>query len=157
MSVGVVFAGWDNPRLSGSNDNTVKLWDVAVSMRTLAKISGDEQQGTFGSTLANPLVVEVRDRDNNPLQVFKSRLQSPGQGLLSGQSTVRVTTDASGRAARTLTLGPYPDGKHKLKYLLLARLVTFNAVGISPYQSAKISGDAGSTFAQHWRTPWLLK
>ena len=34
----------------------------AEGILMLVKISGDEQQSTFGSTLANPLVVEVRDR-----------------------------------------------------------------------------------------------
>ena len=93
---------------SGSSDRTVKLWNVAEWTRTLVKISGDEQQGTFGSTLANPLVVEVRDWSNNPLPGAQVTFTvTYGEGKLSGQFTVEhTTTDANGRAARTLTLGP---------------------------------------------------
>ena len=52
--------------LPGSVDGTVRFWDVDESARRLVKVSGDVQQGTFGSELADPLVVEVRDRYNNP-------------------------------------------------------------------------------------------
>ena len=144
----------------GSNDNTVKLLDVVVSMRTLAKISGDEQQGTFGTALANPLVVEVRDQDNNPLpDVQVTFTVTAGQGLLSGQSTVEhLTTDASGRAARTLTLGPYPETNNTVEVSIAGKLVTFNAVGISPYQLAKISGDEQrSTFGSALANPLVVE
>ena len=77
-----------------------------VSPYQLVKISGDEQQGTFGTALANPLVVEVRDREDNPLPDLQVKFTvTAGQGLLSDRYTVKhVTTDANGRAAQTLTL-----------------------------------------------------
>ena len=88
---------------------------VGVSPYQLTKISGDEQRGAFGSTLANPLVVEVRDLDNNPLPgVEVTFTVSYGEGMLSGQFTVeQVTTDADGRAERTFTLGPDSVGQHR--------------------------------------------
>ena len=71
-------------------------------------ISGDNQEGIISSPLANPLVVEVRDLDNNPLPGVEVIFEViEGGGLLSGESTVvEITTDANGKAAQTLTLGP---------------------------------------------------
>ena len=128
---------------SGSHDNTVKLWDVVEILRTtLVKISGDNQQGTFGSTLANPLAVEVRDRDNNPFPgVEVTFTVTYGDGLLSGQFTVEhVTTDANGRATRTFTLGHDPE-TNTVEVSIGPKLVwTFHAVGFSPYQITTLEG-----------------
>ena len=115
----------------------------AEGILILVKISGDDQQGTFGSTLANPLVVEVRDRDNNPLPgVEVTFTVTYGDGMLSGQATVEhATTDANGRAARTFTLGP--DSIINTVEVSIGReLVKFNAVGISPYQIAALQAHA---------------
>ncbi len=127
---------------SGSYDGTVKLWDVAESTRTLVKISGDEQQGTFGSALANPLVVEVRDRGNNPLPgVEVTFTVTYGDGRLSGQFTVaHVTTDANGRASRTFTLGSDSTITNTVEVSIGYALVKFYAEVISPYQIAALQG-----------------
>ena len=118
---------------SGSTDGTVELWDVAEAASSLVKISGDEQQGTFGSTLANPLVVEVRDRDNNPFPGAQVTFTvTYGDGRLSGQFTVEhAMTDANGRAERTFTLGP--DLVRNTVEVTFAghEPVTFHAVGNS--------------------------
>ena len=105
---------------SGSEDGTVKLWDVSEWMgrpgpHTLVKISGDDQEGMSGAALANPLIVEVRDQDDNPLpDVQVTFTVTAGYGKLSGQSTVEhATTDANGRAEAILTLGPIPGNKHR--------------------------------------------
>lgn len=76
----------------------------------LVKVSGDDQEGEPGSSLATPLIVEVRDQYDNPLPgaqvTFSVRA---GDGRLSGRFSIEnVTTDADGRAERTLTLGPNP-------------------------------------------------
>ena len=127
---------------SGSADATVKLWNLAELTSSLVKISGDEQHGIIGTPLANPLVVEVRNRGNNPLPNAQVTFKvSEGGGLLSGESkVVEVTTDANGRAAQTLTLGTKP-GTNSVKVSIGNELVTFNAVGISPYKLEIISGN----------------
>ena len=69
-------------------------------------ISGDKQQGLVSEALANPFVVEVRDRSGEPLPGTEvTFLVTSGGGRLSATS---VTTDNSGRAESTLTLGPEP-------------------------------------------------
>ena len=121
---------------------TVQLPVTAIQ---LVKISGDEQSDIFGTTLANPLVVEVRDQDNNPLPDAQITFTvTEGEGLLNGESTtVEVTTDANGRATQTLTLGPYP-GTNTVKVSIGNESVWLEAEGVSPYQLIKISGDEQS-------------
>ena len=109
---------------------------------TFEEAFSDGQKGTTDSPLANPFVVEVRDQDNNPLpDVQVTFTVTRGEGLLNGESTVvEVTTDANGRAAQTLTLGPKP-GINSVEVSIANKSVTFEALGISPYQLVKISGD----------------
>ncbi len=67
------------------------------------KISGDTQQGSSGTALAQPFVVEVRDGDSILFAgVPVTFAATAGGGTLSATST---TTDANGRAESTLTLG----------------------------------------------------
>ena len=56
---------------AGTGNGRIGLWDVSEWLqprpRILVRISGDYQQGTPGSTIADPHVVEVRDQYDNPL------------------------------------------------------------------------------------------
>ena len=71
---------------------------------TLEKISGDNQQDVPGATLTSPFVVEVRDAAGNPLGgIIVTFAVTAGGGTLSRQT---ATTNASGQASTTLTLGP---------------------------------------------------
>ncbi len=92
---------------SGSADGSVKLWDTSEYLRPrpfeLVKISGDNQQGTPDVALANPLVVEVKDQNGDVLEgITVTFTVTAGGGMVS---TTTDTTDASGRAQTTLTLG----------------------------------------------------
>lgn len=74
--------------------------------RTLAKFSGDEQQGAAGTVLTQPFVVRVLDQHGDPLAgATVTFAVTAGGGTLSAAT---ATTDAAGRAATTLTLGPRP-------------------------------------------------
>ena len=70
---------------------------------TLVKVSGDSQQGTPSTALAQPFVVEVQDANSVAFAgvpvVFAV---TAGGGTLSATNTA---TDANGQAASTLTLG----------------------------------------------------
>ena len=69
-------------------------------------ISGGNQTGIIGETLANPFAIRVRDPDNNPLEgVPVTFTVTAGGGTLSTTATV---TDAKGRAESTLALGSEP-------------------------------------------------
>ena len=91
----------------GGRYKPVQLWDVSEwtipGPETLEKISGDEQQELSGAQLAKPFAVEVKDRRGNPLEGARVTFTvTAGEGILSVKT---VTTDSSGRASSTLTLG----------------------------------------------------
>ena len=93
---------------SGAWDGTMLLWDMQLLQprpHTLTKVSGVEQQVPAGS-LAKPYVVLVRDQNGDPLAgATVTFAVTTGGGTLSAET---ATTDADGRAAATLTLGPQP-------------------------------------------------
>jgi len=71
--------------------------------RTLAVSAGDNQIGNAGTALANPLAVAVREATtNNPVQGVTINW---ALGLGGGSVTASSTTDASGIATATRTLG----------------------------------------------------
>ena len=71
----------------------------AIGLRIL---SGDGQTGTAGTTLADPLVVEVTDAFGNPLDAVVIVWSVEGGGDVSDAET---TTGPDGRASVTRTLG----------------------------------------------------
>lgn len=73
---------------------------------TITKAGGDNQTGTAGTTLPNPLVVQINDPSGNPQAgVTVDFAVTSGSGSVSPASAV---TNASGQASTTLTLGAAP-------------------------------------------------
>ena len=127
--------------VSESYDETVKLWNLTEWTSTLEIISGNIQEGTFDTTLPNPLVVEVKDRYENPIPDVKVTFKvTRGGGQLSKDAdVVEVTTDENGRAAQPFTLGPDP-GRNSVRVTIANAEVTFTATGL-PYRLEIISGN----------------
>jgi hypothetical protein len=74
--------------------------DLIPSIR---KISGDNQGGSVGSPLPQPLVVQVRDGNNNPKAGATVNFAvTTGAGTVA---PVNAVTDVNGNASTTLTLG----------------------------------------------------
>ena len=138
---------------SASRDRTIKLWDVVKwwtggqpRPQTLVKVSGDDQEGMSGDALPNPLIVEVRDQDNNLLpDVQVTFAVTAGYGELNEQS---ATTDANGQAEAILTLGPFPGTNTVEVSLGIRTLATFNAVGVGMPTPRSMEGDYRT-----WRLP----
>jgi hypothetical protein len=75
----------------------------ADQIPVITKLSGDKQSGAANSPLANPLTVQVRDANNNPVANLPITFAiSSGGGSIAPTS---VSTNASGQASATLTLG----------------------------------------------------
>ncbi len=119
---------------SGSFDGTIRLWDVSEwtgpRPHTLFKVSGDNQEGTPGTALADPLVVEVKDQYGSPLPGARVTFTvTEGNGRLGGRSNSEASvTDANGRAQSILTLD-INAGINTVEISLPGIEVTFNAVG----------------------------
>ncbi len=69
----------------------------------LVVVSGGAQTGVAGSTLPQPLVVEVQASDNLPVPGVPVTFSAVTAG--GAVQTASATTDASGRASTTVTLG----------------------------------------------------
>ena len=106
----------------------------------LLKISGYNQQGASGETLAQPFVVAVQDENGSALEgVQVTFTVTEGGGTLSAATD---TTDANGQAATTLTLGSEPGTNTVEATVAGFKPVTFTAVGQAiPHSLTKISGD----------------
>ncbi len=129
---------------AGGRYQPVQLWNVSEwtipGPEKLAKISGDEQQELSGAQLAEPLVVEVKDRRGNPLEgVQVTFTTTSGEGTLSVET---ATTDSMGRASTTLILGRSMGTNTVAVRVADLEPVTFTAVGVAlPRSLTKVSGD----------------
>ncbi len=132
---------------AGTADGRVGLWSLAEWVQPrpqrLVLVSGDDQQGTIGESLADPLVVEVRDQYGNPLpgvEVAFAVVQ--GDGRVGGQFTVeRTTSDAGGRAEALLTLGPI-QGTNAVEVSVAGiEALSFSAAGVGEPGGPRPGGD----------------
>ncbi len=69
----------------------------------IAMASGDDQTGTAGQALANPLVVLVTDNSGDPVQGVSVQWAAQNGGSVSSATT---TTGSDGRASVSRVLGP---------------------------------------------------
>ena len=106
----------------------IDIGDVPPSMLTaLEKISGDEQQGSVGTALAEPFVVSALDQDGSAIAgAVVTFSVTAGGGTLSATT---VTTDANGRARSTLTLGSEPGTNTVTATVEGIEPETFTAIG----------------------------
>ena len=132
---------------SGAMNGRILLWNVSEWTQPrpdiLRKISGDNQQGTPRAMLANPLIVEIRDQNDNPLPDVQVTFRvTAGAGKLSGRFTIEyATTDADGRAEATLTPGPNP-GTNTVEVSVAGHdPVTFHAMSIGTPAVPSLDGD----------------
>ncbi len=72
---------------------------------TLIKVSGDEQSGLIQNPLAQPFVVKVTDGANAIANWPVEFEVTGGGGNFNGQTSITVSTNSSGEASATLTLG----------------------------------------------------
>ena len=110
--------------------------------RERSRISGYDQEGFPGETLPNPIVVEVRDQFDKPLEhVTVTFTVSVGVGTLTVTSSM---TDTNGRAESELTLGSNA-GTNSVSASAsgIEKSAVFTSEGIrTPQSILKISGDS---------------
>ncbi len=126
----LAIAGFRN--LGYGPEGKVWLQDVSewVGDDTLTKVFGDGQGGQAGEPLAKPFVISLLDQNGSALAGEIVRFSvSAGGGTLS---TTIATTNASGHASTTLTLGPDPGTNTVTATVEGLRPVTFTANGRAP-------------------------
>ena len=102
---------------------------VVTTIPTISKTGGDNQTGTAGAALANPLVVKIENGGNPQAGVTVNFTVMAGGGSVSPASAV---TNASGQASTVLTLGTAPGAIIPVSNTVSASVpsigtVTFNA------------------------------
>ena len=147
---------------AGGEDGTILLWDISGRTGTrpfaLKIISGDGQEGSASTQLAQPFVVSVVDQDGSSLAgVTVSFSVTAGGGMLSSTtdanpctvasstSSTTATTDANGRAATRLTLGSDAGTNTVSATVEGLEPVTFTATAAEqamPHSLTKVCGDS---------------
>ena len=90
----------------GNSNYFVDIVFTANTTSTITKVSGDNQGGTVGTQLSNPLVVQVNDSSGNPQAgITVTFAVTSGGGTVSPGS---MTTGSNGQASTILTLGTTP-------------------------------------------------
>ena len=146
---------------AGGADGTILLWDISGRTGTrpfaLKIISGDGQEGSASTQLAEPFVVSVVDQDGSSLAgVTVSFSVAAGGGMLSSTtdanpctiasstSSATATTDANGQAATRLTLGSEPGTnivEATVEGLESATFTSTAAEQATPHRLTKVCGD----------------
>ena len=110
--------------------------------QTLAKVSGDEQEGPVSGELAEPFVVSVLDQNGTALAgAAVTFAVKAGEGTLSATT---ATTDANGRASSILTLGSAPGANTVEAAVAGLEPVTFTAAAEA---TSDFDGDGKTDFS----------
>ena len=116
----------------------------------LEVLSGDNQSGPAGSTLPQPLMVQVTDAFGNPIAGVPINWSAEGGGSVSQPSSI---TDGEGKAGVQRTLGPTagPQATLAISEGLAGSPLTFahtatagNASGLSPVSGNNQTGQVGA-------------
>ncbi len=101
---------------------------IVEDVKSLVKISGDNQIGAPGAALPTPFVVQALDEEDKPISGVSIRFAVyQGRGTLNVTTT---TTDTNGEARTILTLGPNPgtnqvavsaEGFEPVSFIAIAR------------------------------------
>ncbi len=115
----VSFAGWNTtPHSAGA------------TAAALHSVRGDGQTGVRGTALPKAFTVRVIDGAGKPVAGVSVTFKvAAGGGSLAGSSSVKVTSNASGLAEATLTLGITPGQNTLTATGPGLNTVTFSATG----------------------------
>jgi hypothetical protein len=103
----------------------------------VVKVSGDDQSALVGTELANPLVVQVLDDQQNPIPNRPvTWVIGDGGGSVNPENT---TTDAQGFANTRWTLGPVAGANSVNAVVSGVGQATFSAIGTAGAPSASSS------------------
>ena len=126
---------------AGLAGSPVVFTATALSASKIVKVSGDQQSSVLARPLPQPIVVRVMDPNDTPVPNATVTFTAANGGSVAPAA---VTTDASGLASVTWTLGP-GLGAQTATALLVgppgSPFVTFTATATGATTIAKVSGD----------------
>lgn len=126
---------------------------VFVSSSSFAKVSGDNQTGTAGSSLSSPLVVQVTNITGNPQAGATINFAVPNGG--GSVSPISAVTDTNGQASTVLTLGTTVGLTNVVSATAFnIGSVTFNATA-NPATTNPIYLENQKPGTANWRIPQL--
>ena len=150
VSLTKVGVGYTIVATSGALVATSAPFDVTPGVAvSISADSGNAQTGTVGTALSSQLVVKAEDQFSNGVPgVAVAWAVAAGGGALSGTTS---TTDATGRARTTLTLGPLAgtdvDTVNATNGAVSGSPVIFTATAVSG-AAASIVADSGNAPTQ---------
>lgn len=112
---------------ASTGDNITNNVTATIAAAAIAKTSGDTQTATVGTAVSNPLLVTVTDASSNPVIGATVAFAVTGGGGSVGSAT--VTTNGSGQASTTLTLGTTAGTNTVTATVAGLDPVTFTATG----------------------------
>ena len=144
-----------------------------VMPHSLAKVSGDDQEGSASTQLAEPFVVLALDEDGAAMaEVLVTFTVTAGGGMLStttdtnpcaiklSKSSITAITDANGQATTTLTLGRDPGTNTVEATVEGLEAETFTATATEqamPHRLAKVCGeDQEGTAGEQLAEPFVV-
>lgn len=142
-------AGTQTTTASRTGLTTVTFTSIAQvqGATQMDALSGAAQSDTVLATLANPLVVRVRNQSNAAVQGVTVTWTAPGTGKVNGATTTTTTTDAGGQTSVTYQLGSAsgPESPTAAVTGLAGSPVSFaqTATAGNLFEVVKTSGDAG--------------
>ena len=142
-------AGTQTTTAARSGLTTVAFTSIAQvqGATQIAAVSGAAQSDTVLATLANPLVVRVRDQNNAAVQGVTVTWTAAATGKVNGAATTTTTTDATGQTSVTYQLGSGtgPQSPTAAVTGLAGSPVSFaqTATAGNLFEIVKTSGDAG--------------
>ena len=125
----------DYPQIEAQQYTVTKQYYIKPVIEV---VSGNNQRGTIGRCLAQPLKVKITDSNhsNAPLQGMEVEFEvTSGFAVFSKAQDVGAVSDASGIAGIALILGRTPDQPVQIKASIVLRHtqeVLFTAVGKNP-------------------------
>ena len=129
--------------VSGNLSSVIFTITTGEPPDAIVLVSGNNQSGRPGAALANPFIVEVIDENDDTVSgVTVAFAVTAGGGTLSATS---ATTNASGRAQTTLTLGDTPGDN-----TVAARVTGLAGITFKATSGSQVLVDASQRAPMYW-------
>lgn len=101
---------------SGLSGSPIIFTGIAATPGSFTKVAGDDQRGSAGHVLKQPLTIRIKDENGNALPGFPVNFEvTQGNGSFGGKATVTINTNAAGDAQAFFTCDPAPGATNRVR------------------------------------------